>query len=126
MRTQADFDNYRRRNAESVRLAKIDGGNEVIISLIPLADAFETASKMISDKAALDGVNLVYKQLKAIFSSYGVSEIEAEGLPFDPRKMSAVSEVEDKEKSGKVAEVLRKGYERDGKIIRVASVKVAK
>ena len=60
-----------------------------------------------------------------LFSKYGVTEIDALGKEFDPAFHNAVMQVEDPENAGKVVEVIRKGYIRNGKVIRYAMVKVA-
>lgn len=124
-RVQAEFDNYRKRNNESVRNARIEGGNEVILGLLPLADTMEIALKMVTDEKSKEGIQLIYKQLKSLLEKYEVTEIEAQGEAFDPDLHHAVLQIEDAEQAGKVVEVLQKGYRRSGKVIRYAMVKVA-
>ena len=56
----------------------------------------------------------------------GITEIEAQGLPFDPEVHNAVLHVEDETLGeGVVAEVLQKGYRRGDRVLRYAMVKVA-
>ncbi len=124
-RTQADFDNFRKRNAESVKQARIDGGNDVVISILPVLDTVEIAINMINDEATKAGVQLIQKKFQEVFAKYGIKEIEALGKEFDPNLHNAIMQVEDAENAGKVVEVLQKGYTRDGKIIRYSMVKVA-
>lgn len=124
-RTQADFDNFRKRNAEAVKQARADGGNDVVNSMLPVLDTVEIAINMISDEATKSGVQLIQKKFQEVFSKYGVKEIEALGSEFDPNLHNAVMQVEDAENAGKVVEVLQKGYTRDGKVIRPSMVKVA-
>ena len=124
-RTQADFDNFRKRNAEAVKQARADGGNDVVNSMLPVLDTVEIAINMISDEATKSGVQLIQKKFQEVFSKYGVKEIEALGSEFDPNLHNAVMQVEDAENTGKVVEVLQKGYTRDGKVIRPSMVKVA-
>jgi len=125
-RIQADFDNYRKRNNDSVKTARLEGNNEVIINLLPVADSIEIALKVIPDEKSREGVSLIFKQLQTLFKKYGISEIDAQGESFNPDLHNAVMQVEDEANSGKVIEVLQKGYMRDGKVIRYAMVKVAK
>ena len=124
-RTQADFDNFRKRNAEAVKQARLEGGNDVVLSMLPVLDTVEIAINMISDDATKAGVQLIQKKLLEVFSKYGVKEIEALGKEFDPNFHNAIMQVEDADNAGKVVEVLQKGYTRDGKVIRYSMVKVA-
>ena len=124
-RTQADFDNFRKRNAEAVKQARLEGGNDVVLSMLPVLDTVEIAINMISDYATKAGVQLIQKKLLEVFSKYGVKEIEALGKEFDPNFHNAIMQVEDADNAGKVVEVLQKGYTRDGKVIRYSMVKVA-
>ena len=124
-RVQAEFDNYRKRNAEAVKQARAEGVNETILQMLPVLDTVEIAIGMINDEATKAGVELIRKKFAEVFSHYGVEEIEAEGAEFDPAIHNAVMQVEDAENAGKVVEVLRKGYRRNGKVIRYAMVKVA-
>lgn len=124
-RVQAEFDNYRKRNAEAVKQARAEGVNETILQMLPVLDTVEIAIGMINDEATKAGVELIRKKFAEVFSHYGVEEIEAQGAEFDPALHNAVMQVEDAENAGKVVEVLRKGYRRNGKVIRYAMVKVA-
>ena len=124
-RTQADFDNFRKRNADAVKQAKMEGGNDVLLSMLPVLDTVEIAINMINDEATKSGVQLIQKKFLEVFSKYGVKEIEALGSEFDPNLHNAIMQVEDEENAGKVVEVLQKGYTRDGKVIRYSMVKVA-
>lgn len=124
-RTQADFDNFRKRNVEAVKQARVDGGNDVVLSMLPVLDTVEIAINMIADEATKSGVQLIQKKFQEVFAKYGVKEIEAMGQEFDPNLHNAIMQVEDSENAGKVVEVLQKGYTRDGKVIRYSMVKVA-
>ncbi|MBR2349658.1 MAG: nucleotide exchange factor GrpE [Clostridia bacterium] len=124
-RERAEFDNFRKRNAEAVKVARADGGSEVVISMLPILDTVQIAINMISDEASKSGVQLIEKKFMDVFSKYGVKEIEALGKDFDPNLHNAVMQVEDADNAGKVVEVLQKGYTRDGKVIRYSMVKVA-
>lgn len=124
-RTQADFDNYRKRNVEAVKNARLEGGNDVVLAMLPVLDTVEIAINMIQDDATKSGVQLIQKKFQEVFAKYGVKEIEALGSEFDPNLHNAIMQVEDEENAGKVVEVLQKGYTRDGKVIRYSMVKVA-
>ena len=110
-RTQADFDNFRKRNAEAVKQARADGGNDVVNSMLPVLDTVEIAINMISDEATKSGVQLIQKKFQEVFSKYGVKEIEALGSEFDPNLHNAVMQVEDAENAGKVVMTTEIGSE---------------
>ncbi|HEY8443665.1 MAG TPA: nucleotide exchange factor GrpE [Clostridia bacterium] len=122
---QAEFDNYRRRNAESVKTAQIEGRGQVLIEVIKILDVIEQAMGMIKDDATSSGLKLVYRQVESILRNFDVQEIETEGM-FDPNYHSAVELVKaDDKQSGSIVEVVQKGYRLGEKILRYASVKVA-
>ena len=124
-RIQAEFDNYRKRNVESVKQARLDGGNDVVLAMLPVLDTVEIAINMIGDEATKSGVQLIEKKFHEVFAKFGVTAIDALNTEFDPNLHNAIMQVEDEENAGKVVEVLQKGYTRDGKVIRYSMVKVA-
>ena len=72
-RTQADFDNFRKRNVEAVKQARVDGGNDVVLSMLPVLDTVEIAINMIADDATKSGVQLIQKKFQEVFAKYGES-----------------------------------------------------
>ncbi|MFA5449568.1 MAG: nucleotide exchange factor GrpE [Clostridia bacterium] len=125
-RVQAEFENYRKRNNDSVKQARYDGGNEIILGMLPIVDTVETALTMIKDAAVAEGVGLIHKQILSFLSKHEVEEVESLNKPFNPDFHDAIMQVEDEERSGLIVEVLQKGYIRAGKVIRYAMVKVGK
>ena len=126
-RTQADFDNFRRRNA-TVRTDGIaDGKRELLTQLLPVLDNFDRAIE--ADDGAADpwreGVKLVWKQMHDTLAKLGMTEVPTDGA-FDPDIHNAVMQekVEGKE-SGTILMVLQKGYRLNDRILRHAMVKVA-
>lgn len=126
-RIQADFDNFRRRNASVRKDSYEEGKRDCIKELLPVLDSFERAleSAEADDKIMQEGVALVQRQLLDALTKLGLCVIEAEGQ-FDPNEHEAVmrEKAEDKE-SGEVLQVLQKGYRVGDKIIRHCMVKVA-
>ncbi|MBQ7112947.1 MAG: nucleotide exchange factor GrpE [Clostridia bacterium] len=127
-RLQADFDNYRKRNA-SLRLESLDeGAREIIKDILPVLDNFDRAMENTAnvDPGYVEGIRLVHKQLLGILEKNGLEEIPAEGM-FDADLHNAVmqEEAEDKE-SGMITAVFQKGYKVKNRIIRHSMVKVAK
>ena len=127
-RIQADFDNFRRRNA-SIRLDSYEEGKrDTIKELLPALDSFDRAiaSAAIScDKALLEGILLVQRQLLDSLQKLGLEEVEAAGQ-FDPNKHEAILREKAKGKpSGEILDVLQKGYRVGEKVLRHSMVKVA-
>ncbi len=123
-RLQAEFDNYRKRNQESVKTARNDGINEMILELLPVMDSFERGIASL-DESAKSGMELICKQMSNLFIKYGVEEISSLGVEFDPNVHHAIAQCEDTENAGKIVEVFQKGYKRNNKVLRAALVKVA-
>jgi len=73
------------------------------------------------------GVNLICQQLKGVLAEAGLEELDAAGKPFDPHLHEAVSQQETPEvPEGHVVQQLRKGYKLRDRLLRPASVIVAK
>ncbi len=127
-RVQADFDNFRRRNASIHIDSSDEGARNVIKELLPVLDNFDRALENSGsvDAAWLEGIQLVHKQLMDTLTKLGMEEIDASGK-FDPELHNAVmqDEAEDAE-SGMITEVFQKGYKVKNRIIRHSMVKVAK
>ncbi len=126
-RLQAEFDNYRRRNA-SLRTDSYDEGvRDCIKQLLPALDSFDRALEDTAgvDEKWLEGVKLVQRQLMESLTAMGLKEVSADGA-FDPNLHNAVmQEACEGVESGTITGVFQKGYEVKGKIIRHSMVKVA-
>lgn len=130
MRTQADFDNFRRRSRlEKEELAKYASG-KLIEDLLPIVDNFDralAAAKESNDYEALQkGLDMIYRQFDQVLAQEGLERIESVGQPFNPDVHQAVMQVETEEyEEGIVVEELQKGYKLKDKVLRVAMVKVS-
>lgn len=123
----AEYDNYRKRNAQSVSKAYADGAAEAVLKLLPVADNFGYAYDSASDEKTKAGIDKVIKNFKTILSSLGVEEIEVEaGAPFDESVMEAVLNFPcgEGDEANTVKQVLKKGYKQGDKVIRFAQVVV--
>ena len=125
-RTQADFENFRKRNAEAVRKSREEGISDTLVEILPVLDNLERAVSAIADEASRQGVAMIVKQFNQVLSAMGVEEIPSAGQAFDPNLHNAVMQesVEGME-PGMVAEVLQKGYKYHNRVIRHAMVKVS-
>ena len=126
-RVQADFDNFRRRNATVMTDCREEGLRSCIKELLPVLDNFDRA--MESAKGVqndwLEGVRLVQRQLMETLGYCGLKEIPAEGM-FDPNLHEAVmQEAAEGAESGAILAVFQKGYQVNDRIIRHSMVKVA-
>ena len=126
-RLQADFDNFRRRNQDISKTAKLEGVADVLGKLIPTLDIFKKAIALITDEAISEGVKMIYRKFMDLLATCNVVEIPALGEKFNPEIHSAVEhvKVKDKEQVGIVVEVFQKGYRIGDRILRPAAVKVA-
>ena len=127
LRSQADFSNYRRRNAAAVAESMEDGKASVIKCMLPVLDDFERAlgSSDGVEKGFLDGITLVYKRLLDELHKIGLEEISCK-VEFDPEFHEAIAqEAREGFEKGRIIEVYRKGYKVNNKIIRHSMVKVA-
>ena len=126
-RTQADFQNFKRRNQTARADGYEDGVREAIAAMLPSIDNLERALDA-ADKAGVndgltDGVRMTLTTLLDGLKRFGFEEVPSLGEQFDPEKHNAVMrEVGDE--PGKILEVFQKGYRVKDKIIRYAMVKV--
>ncbi|HOF95189.1 MAG TPA: nucleotide exchange factor GrpE [Clostridia bacterium] len=127
-RLQADFDNYRKRNASLKTDCYEEGVRDCIETLLPTLDSFDFALESMTDlePCFVDGVRLVKRMLIDALAKLGFEEVPADGA-FDPVLHNAVMQEEAEGKNpGEVLEVLQKGYRVKGRILRHSMVKVAK
>ena len=130
LRSQADFQNFKRRNQTARSDGYEDGVREAIAATLPAIDNLERAidaAEKTEDEAAkalADGVKMTLNTLMESLKRFGFEEVPALGEEFDPEKHNAVMR-EAGEEPGKVLEVFQKGYKVKDKIIRYAMVKVA-
>lgn len=129
MRTLAEFENFRKRSEkEKAQMFEI-GAKSVIEKILPVMDNFERGLASIPEEEKAgpfaEGIQMVYKQMLAVFDEIGVKAIEAVGNEFDPNLHNAVMTVEDDGlDSNTVCEELQKGYLYKDSVVRHSMVKV--
>jgi molecular chaperone GrpE len=132
LRTTADFDNFKKRAAREKQDAIKFANESLLQKFIPILDNFDMALAAVKneqgDKSSLQtGVNMVLQQFKSALTEAGLEEVDAVGQKFDPNLHEAVSEQESAEvPEGHVAQQLRKGYKYRERLLRPATVVVAK
>jgi molecular chaperone GrpE len=133
LRVTADFDNYRKRAARERQEAIAYANQDLLQKLLPVLDNYEAASAAAANaqsedaKAIQAGVGMIFQQLKSALAQAGLEEINAQGVPFDPTVHEAISQMESADlPEGIVLHQTRKGYRLNGRLLRPASVVVAK
>jgi molecular chaperone GrpE len=128
LRLAAEFDNYKKRTNKEIIEAGMIGKANLAKDLLPVLDEFQlamTAMEKTEDKDMLKGIKMLYSNFMDTLKRNGLSEIGCEGRA-DPFRHEVVMVKESKEKEGTILEVVQKGYEFNGRMIRHASVIVAK
>ena len=126
LRLLADFENFKRRNAESGKVMYRSGKLDMIDSILPTLDYLDMAIAAIKDEGQRKGVELVKKAFADVLSREGVREYDPTGEEFDPKKHEAVMSREEEGQAGKILQVLKKGYLCDDKVLRHPMVVVGK
>ncbi len=127
-RTQADFENFRKRAAREATAAGQRAKTGVVSGLFPVVDNLERAlaSAGEAEEHLADGVRLVHSELLALLERNGVEQFDPAGEPFDPAFHEALSTrpAEDGD-PGVVIDVVEKGYRANGSVLRPARVVVS-
>lgn len=129
VRLQADFENFKKRSQKEKTEMFQFASENFATKLLPVMDNLERAEAALTDaseeaKGYIDGLEMVFKQLKDVLKEEGLEEIVCEG-PFDPNLHHGVAVGEDDEKEDQdIIDVFQKGYKFKGKVIRPAMVKV--
>jgi molecular chaperone GrpE len=128
-RTQADFENYRKRVARESALAQERGVAKLVKELLPALDNLDRAlDAAAEDDPLLDGMRLVRSELSAALARVGVESFAPLGQKFDPalhEAMATTSQPGSGCEQGTIAEVYQPGYRLGEHIIRPARVVVA-
>jgi molecular chaperone GrpE len=128
-RTQADFENYRKRVAREAATARDRGVGSLAKELLPALDNLDRALEAAAeDDPLLQGVRLVRTELKAALARAGIESFCPLGEQFDPSLHEAVAtaaQAPGGAASGTVVEVYQDGYRLGEGILRPARVVVA-
>lgn len=144
LRTTADFENFKKRAARE-KIESAQYASFVLLQkLLPVLDNFEMAlaaaqnanqakpannAPAAGDKLASlqSGVMMIQQQLRSTLLETGLEEVDATGKPFDPNLHEAISQQESASvPEGNVLQQLRKGYKFKDRLLRPATVIVAK
>ena len=128
VRLTAEYDNYRKRTAKEKDSLYQDAKADTIREFLAVYDNLERAVSTEGDEDSphKKGLEMIFHQYQEILKKLGVTEIEAQGQPFDPEKHNAVMHIDD-ENLGEnvVSQVFQAGFLLGDKVIRHAIVQVA-
>ena len=127
-RSQADFENYRKRAAREAAAAGERAKSGLVRELLPIVDNLERALLSAEDgeQHLAEGVRLVHSELIAVLERNGVKQFDPAGDRFDPTEHEALSmRAEDGAEPGVVLDVVEKGYRANGSVLRPARVVVS-
>ena len=127
-RTQADFENYRKRMARENAAAIDRGVAKLAKELLPALDHLEHALKATAEghPDVVKGFALVRDEIVAALGRAGIQAFSPQGEPFDPNEHEAMTtQPSEDAESGTVIEVYQQGYRLNGAVLRPARVVVA-
>ena len=127
-RTQADFENYRKRTAQQAAQAGERAKAGLLRELLPVVDNLERALDSANDgeQHLAEGVRLVHSELLGLLERNGIVSFDPRGESFDPTFHEAIStRSDDGTDSGLVLDTVEKGYKLNGTVLRPARVVVS-
>ena len=133
LRTQAEFDNYRKRMGKEKVDVRMESQSAPIRELLPVLDACEKGLETLSNTSIdpqlrpyYEGYELLLTQLKSVLARFEVEVIPGIGTQFDPNVHEAVlREFTTDHEDGAIVDEYRKGYTIRGRLLRASQVKVA-
>ena len=129
LRSQADFENYKKRAAREKEDAIKYANSSLLQRLVSILDNFElglAAAKTESERSPIySGMVLVQKQLNDLLEENGLQAIEAEGKKFDPNLHEAIAHEPSESAEGTVIRQARRGYRFKDRLLRPARVIVS-
>jgi molecular chaperone GrpE len=129
-RTQAEFENYQKRNQREREQERRYWYGPLGLDLLPVLDNLEralAAAKQANETGPLvQGVNMVLAQFLDLLKRHGITPIEAQGQPFDPHQHQAVMQHPSNEvPPNTVTQVLERGFMLHDRVLRPAKVAVS-
>src|SRR5437588_5756532 len=131
LRSQADFENYKKRAAREKDEAIRYANSALLEKLIPIVDNFELGLEAArtegENSPVFSGMSMVLKQLMDFLKQNGLQPIDATGQKFDPNLHEAIAhEPSDKVAEGTVIRQTRRGYRMKDRLLRPSSVVVSR
>lgn len=133
LRVMAEFENYKKRIAKE-KQDHLQHSQEMILKdLLKVLDDFDRIMDHLSDKESqtvqglVEGIQLVHKDFFNVLKKFGLKPVTTENKNFDPHLHEAIGQVESNDHpEGKIIECHRKGYQLHDRLLRPATVTIAK
>ena len=129
LRVAADLENLRKRAARDEENARRRGLEQLAQALLPVRDSLEAGvatSEQADIEALLDGKRATLRLLDSALTTVGILELDPIGEPFDPEEHEAITmQPSDEVEANTILEVIQKGYQLHGRLLRPARVIVA-
>ena len=129
LRAAAETQNVRRRAEQEAEKARKFALERFVKELLPVVDTLEKALEAMADEASeahREGVAMTLKMQLDAMARFGVEQIDPAGEPFDPQLHEAMAMVPNPElEPNSVMEVIQKGYQLNGRLVRPAMVVVS-
>ena len=129
-RTQADFENYRKRIARLQEEQSVRASGQLVEKLLPVLDTLDLAEAHLNESLEPSDDGKALRASRAMLmdtlAKEGLERVDQAGVPFDPSEHDAVAhaEAEEGQDGAVVEEVLRAGYRWKGQVLRAAMVRV--
>jgi molecular chaperone GrpE len=127
-RTQADFENYRKRISRMQEEQSARAASDLVSKLLPVLDTLDLAQAHQSEESADSEDAKALSAARAVLldtlAKEGLERVDAAEVPFDPAVHDAVAKTEGEDGDVVIDEVLRSGYRWRGQVLRPAMVRV--
>ncbi|TSC58287.1 MAG: molecular chaperone GrpE [Candidatus Peregrinibacteria bacterium Greene0416_19] len=125
-RSQADLQNAKARMEKDGGDMRRFATQAVLLRLLPVIDHFQRAFQHLPEDLKthewVKGVSAIEQDLMKVMTDLGLKRFDALGQPVDTARHDVVTVGPGKE--GEILEVFEDGYELNGRVIRVAKVRV--
>lgn len=131
LRIAADFENFKKRASKEKEDWLKFANEDLIRSILPFIDNLERAvnhaEKVVDTGVLIEGIKLTLQQIHQALNRFGLVPFESVGKPFDPERHEAMLMVEtDQHEPNQVVEEFQRGYLLNERLLRPATVSVAK
>lgn len=125
-RVLAEYQNFRTRSQKEREAMYLDNVASTVAGFLPVIDTLERGMAQETDERFKKSLEMVIKQYNECLEHFNVKAFGARGDDFDPNMHNAVMMMADEElESGKIADVLLRGYALGERVVRHAMVRVA-
>jgi molecular chaperone GrpE len=129
LRTVAELENVRRISVEEKEKTAKYAISNFASSLIPVMESFFLAFNNVErekiESTFLEGITLVFNELKKVFEKFGLGRVYPIGEEFDPDVHQAIAQVDSEEKENKIVDVAQAGYILNDRVLKPALVMVS-